>query len=79
MKNIYVGNLSSSTTETSLRALFEPLGAVSKISIVSGRSFGFVEMTNDSEGMNAITALKDKVLDGSTLTVNEARPKRERN
>jgi hypothetical protein len=36
-------------------------------------------MANDSEGANAITALKDKVLDGNTLTVNEARPKRERN
>lgn len=79
MKNIYVGNLNSSTTEASLRALFEPLGAVSKISIVSGRGFGFVEMANDSEGTNAITALKDRMLDGNTLTVNEARPKRKRN
>ena len=79
MKNIYVGNLSSSTTETSLRALFESFGAVSKINIVSGRGFGFVEMANDSEGTNAVTALKDRVLDGNTLTVNEARSKRGRN
>jgi len=79
MKNIYVGNLNSTTTEATVRSLFEPFGAVSKVSIISGRGFGFVEMASDAEGNSAINALKGKSLDGNALTVNEARPKRERN
>jgi cold-inducible RNA-binding protein len=79
MKNIYIGNLSSSTTEASLRTLFEPFGKVSKVSVINGRGFGFVEMATDSEGQKAITDLQGKTLDGNALTVNEARPKRERN
>jgi cold-inducible RNA-binding protein len=78
MKNIYVGNLSSSTTGETLKAAFAPFGAVSAVNIITGRGFGFVEMTNDSEGNSAISALNGKPLDGNTLTVNEARPKRSR-
>jgi RNA recognition motif-containing protein len=76
MKNIYVGNLSSSTTEATLRSLFEPFGKISKVHIISGRGFGFVEMQNDAEGVSALSALNGKSLDGNTLTINEARPKR---
>jgi cold-inducible RNA-binding protein len=78
MKNIYVGNLSSSTTGDSLRAVFEPFGKVSAVNIISGRGFGFVEMDSDSEGNAAITGLAGQSLDGNALTVNEARPKRPR-
>ncbi|MHC4830761.1 MAG: RNA recognition motif domain-containing protein, partial [Planctomycetota bacterium] len=51
MKNIYVGNLPFSTTETELRELFEQHGAVQRASVVMDREtgrprgFGFVEMT----------------------------------
>ena len=51
MKNLFVGNIPHSTTEPELRALFEPHGAVERVSIVTdrdtGRSggFAFVEMT----------------------------------
>ena len=79
MRNIYIGNLNSITTEDSLRSLFEPFGTVSKINIISGRGFGFVEMPSDSEGSSAINALKGKMIDGNALTVNEARPKHNRN
>jgi hypothetical protein len=45
MKNLYVGNLPHSTTESELRTVFEAHGAVDKISIVTdretGRSRGF--------------------------------------
>lgn len=78
MKNIYVGNLSNTTTEATLRTLFEPFGKVSKVSVISGRGFAFVEMDNDAEGNSAIDALKDRSLDGNALTINEARPKRAR-
>lgn len=84
MKNIFVGNLSFGVTETSLRSLFEQHGTVDRVSIVTdrdtgrSRGFGFVEMSNDSEGNNAIDALNGADLDGRTMNVNEARPREER-
>jgi len=85
MKNIFVGNLSFSATEESIRTLFEAHGAVERVSIVTDRDtgqprgFGFVEMTNDAEGDKAIAALNGQELGGRNLNVNEARPKADRN
>ena len=84
MKNIFVGNLSFGATEESIRSLFETHGTVGRVNIVTDRDtgqprgFGFVEMSNDSEGEKAIAALNGTDLDGRTLNVNEARPKPER-
>lgn len=81
MLKIYVGNLSFSTTEDALRALFEEHGEVQSASVVMDREtgrprgFGFVEMTDSGQAQAAITALNGKELDGRQLTVNEARPK----
>ncbi len=82
--NIYVGNLSYTSTEDSIRQHFEPFGEVASVKIIedreTGRSrgFGFVEMPNDSEGQAAIEALDGKDLDGRPIRVNEARPKTDR-
>lgn len=78
MKSIYVGNLNSSTTDESLRAAFASFGNVSKVNIITDRGFGFVEMADDSQATAAINGMAGKTLDGNALTVNEARPKRER-
>lgn len=84
MKNLYVGNLSFSTTENDLRDMFAPYGNVERASLVNdrdtgrSRGFGFVEMTNDSEAAAAISALNGKETNGRPLTVNEARPKADR-
>lgn len=84
MKNIFVGNLSFGTTEDAVRSLFEAYGAVGRVNIVTDRDtgqprgFGFVEMSNDAEGVKAIAGLNGMDLDGRTLNVNEARPKTER-
>ena len=84
MKNLYVGNLPHSTTEAELRNIFEPHGAVEKITLVTdrdtgrSRGFGFVEMTNAGEADKAIAALNGTDLGGRTLTINEAKPKTER-
>ncbi|MBI1895340.1 MAG: RNA-binding protein [Acidobacteria bacterium] len=81
MKNIYVGNLSFSTTQEDLESLFGQFGQVERVHIVrdrdSGqpRGFAFVEMVVDQEGDNAIQALNRTDLHGRTLTVNEARPR----
>ena len=84
MKNIYVGNLSVSTTESVLRSLFEECGTVESVKIVTDREsgqprgFGFVEMTNDAEALRAIDTLNGWDLEGRTLNVTEARPKTNR-
>jgi RNA recognition motif-containing protein len=84
MKNLYVGNLPNSTTEAELRQVFEPHGAVEKVTVVTdretgrSRGFGFVEMTDASEADKAIAALNGTDLGGRPLTINEAKPKTER-
>ena len=84
MKKLYVGNLAFSTTESDLREMFSPYGTVESASLVTdrdtgrSRGFGFVEMTNDSEAASAISGLNGKDSGGRPLTVNEARPKVER-
>ena len=81
MKNIYVGNLGSQTTEEELRSLFGKHGRVERVSILhdhaTGRSrgFGFVEMPDDVEAERAIRALNGATLGGQARKVNEARPK----
>ncbi|PYT17934.1 MAG: RNA-binding protein [Acidobacteria bacterium] len=84
MKNIFVGNLSFGATEEAVRSLFEPYGAIERVSIVTdrdtgrSRGFGFVEMSVNDEAQRAITALDGKELDGRAIKVNEARPKEDR-
>ena len=84
MKNIFVGNLSFGATEDAVRSMFEAYGTVDRVSIVTdrdtgqARGFGFVEMSNNSEGDKAIAALNGAELDGRALNVNEARPKEAR-
>lgn len=83
-KKLYVGNLSFSTNDDSLRSAFSQVGAVGSATVIidrmSGRSrgFGFVEMENDSDAQSAIDMWNGKELDGRTITVNEARPLEER-
>lgn len=82
--NIYVSNLSFSTTSESLQELFAAYGEVTSAKIITdrdtdrSRGFGFVEMSNDSEGQNAISELNDTDFEGKTIVVNVARPKTER-
>lgn len=84
MKNIFVGNLSFGSTEDSIRNAFERYGTVDRVNVVTdrdtgrARGFAFVEMSNDSEGDNAISALNGATLDGRAINVNEARPREER-
>lgn len=83
-KRLYVGNLSFNTTEDELNALFAAKGQVTSTKLImdkfSGRSkgFGFVEMANDNEAQEAISALNNFESDGRKLVVNEARPMEKR-
>ena len=81
MKSLFVGNMSFQTTEDQLRSLFEPLGQITRVQIITdrdtgrARGFAFVEMPNDEEALKAIAALNGKEVGGRALNVNEARPK----
>jgi len=82
--NIYVSNLNFSTTSESLQTLFAAYGEVTSAKIITdkftgrSRGFGFVEMSDDTEGQNAISSLNDTDFEGKTISVNVARPKTER-
>ncbi len=84
MTKLFVGNLSWSTTDDSLRAFFEQVGAVQSARVImdkmSGRSrgFGFVEMPNAEEAAKAIADLNEQDLDGRNIRINEALPEGER-
>ena len=83
MKSLFVGNMSFQTTESELRELFAPFGQVSRVHMAMdretgrARGFAFVEMPNDAEAAQAMTALDGKEVGGRNLKVNEARPKGE--
>ncbi len=82
--NIFVAKLNYDTNEDTLRDAFEEFGTVDSAKIImdkfTGRSkgFGFVEMSNDSEGNNAINALNETEMDGRTIVVKVAEPRAER-
>jgi RNA recognition motif-containing protein len=84
LKNIFVGNLSFSSSEDAVRGLFEAYGTVDRVSIITdretgrSRGFAFVEMGNDEEAERAINALNGADFGARKLNVNEARPREER-
>ena len=80
--NIYIGNMSFDTTEDKLRQAFESFGEVTNVNIISDRDtgqprgFAFVEMAGKDEAMAAISGLNGQDMDGRTIKVNEAKPRR---
>lgn len=77
---LFVGNLPFSATEQSVRALFEPHGAIESLALINDREtgrprgFGFIEMSS-TDAANAMQALNGKDFDGRALKVNEAQSK----
>ncbi len=77
--NIYLGNLSSETTEDDLRQAFEAFGQVISVKIlkdrVTGKSngFGFVGMPVSDEGQTAISKLNGNILKGNAIKVEEGK------
>jgi RNA recognition motif-containing protein len=75
-KSLYVGNLSYSVTESALRDLFaeyEP----TEVRLIGEKGFGFVDVPEE-KAADAIAAMNGREMEGRTITVSEARPKRER-
>lgn len=81
---LYVGGLPYSFDNAALEKLFVAAGTVVSAKVItdrdSGRSkgFGFVEMSSPAEAQQAIKLLNGTEQGGRTITVNEAKPERER-
>lgn len=75
---IYVGNVNYSLSEEDVRRIFEVLGKVDAIKIIrdkkTGKSkgFGFLDMPNKKEAMEAIKTLDGKTVAGRNLRVLRA-------
>ena len=76
--NIYIGNLSYTITEDTLKAMFTEFGEVESVKVIkdrfSGRSkgYGFIEMPSNSEADQAIKALNGNRIDGNNIKVRPA-------
>ena len=83
-KKLYVGNLSSETSDAQLEELFGKAGKVESVRVMRdtdtgrGRGFAFVEMASQQDAQNAVSMFNQYSLHGRSLTVNEARPQVER-
>lgn len=77
---LFVGNLSYSTTEDDLRAMFAEAGTIVSVTIPMDRAterprgFAFVEMSSPVEAAKGIQVCNGKMVGGRQITVNEARP-----
>ena len=77
--NIYVGNMSTETTEDDLRQAFEAFGQVISVKILRNRvtgesnGIGFVGMPVSDEGQTAIRELNGKNLNGQAIKVEEGK------
>jgi RNA recognition motif-containing protein len=82
--NIYVGNLPYELTKDELKDVFQQYGEVTSVNIITdkmtGRSkgFGFIEMSDDANGKEAISKIDGYSFKGRNLKVSEARPREER-
>ena len=82
-KKLFVGSLSWDTNDEGLRQAFEVHGEITEAVVVtdrgSGRSrgFGFVTFTEEEAADKAIEALNNTELDGRTIKVDVAHPRRD--
>ncbi|HTO75785.1 MAG TPA: RNA-binding protein [Thermoanaerobaculia bacterium] len=79
---LYVGNLPYNASDDQLRDLFSKFGDPESARVITDRAtgqakgFGFVEFADAAQAQKAMS-LNGTEFGGRTLTVNEARPKKE--
>ena len=82
--NIFVAKMSSATTGDDLATLFGEFGTVSSAKVImdketgNSKCFGFVEMEDETEGMNAINALNESEFQGRKIVVKKSSSERRR-
>lgn len=78
---LFVGGLSFTTSNESLREAFARFGAVASALVMTdretgrSRGFGFVEMATTEEAERAISGLNGSMLDGRAIRVDKATPR----
>ncbi len=83
-KNLYVGNLSFSTTDNTLRDLFSQYGEIESVNLITdrytgrSRGFAFVEMATEEAAQAAMSALNGTMVDDREIKIDEAKPKLDR-
>ena len=83
--NLYVSNLSQETTEQELAKAFSVFGAIKSYKIIIdketglSKGFGFVEMEDNEQAMDAIDNLDMSYLLGNIINVREAKNNRNGN
>jgi len=81
---LFIGGLAWSIRDDVLREAFEEAGEVVSAQVIIDREtdrskgFGFVEMASKEEAQAAIDMWNEQEIDGRTVFVNEARPKKPR-
>jgi len=80
-KRLYVGGLSSSTTEAELRQRFASFGTVNSVEIMKdkytneSRNFGYLDLgVTEQNWMKCLSILNGASWKGSKLKVQEAKP-----
>ena len=82
-QKLYVGGLNAVTNDARLREVFAEYGEVTEAKVIthrdSGASLGFrfVTYADATSGEMAISGKNSTELDGSTITVNVAKPRAE--
>jgi RNA recognition motif-containing protein len=77
--NLFVGNLNPETTASSLRPLFSEFGEIVSAKVIidnatgMSRGFGFVEMADKTQAMDAIDNLDATFFEGNIISVKEAK------
>ncbi|KAG0211233.1 hypothetical protein BGX28_008300 [Mortierella sp. GBA30] len=76
---IYVGNLPTSISLTSLRTLFTPFGDIEDMNLVEGKDFGFVTYVEPAGAQQALAKMNGAMIEGTYIRVNRAKiPERNR-
>lgn len=84
MANLFIGSLAYATTDDSLKAHFEQIGAVKSAKVITDREtnrskgFGFVEFEDEANNQKAVDELNGKDLDGRAINVSLARPREDK-
>ena len=84
MVNIFIANLDWSITSEDLKTTFSTFGEVIYAHVVyeketkKSKGFGYIEMTNSEDAINAIEALHGMEINGRAIDVKIASPKENR-
>lgn len=81
--DIFVGSLPFKLKENELREIFEKFGEVASVKIIinkatrQSKGFGFVEMPDEKQAINAIESLNGSEVMGRTIVVSRSEERKE--